>query len=275
MRIASPGHAVFAVAMIALGIIGLITGGFVGVWGGVPESMPSREALAYIGAVVALASGVGLLWQVTSTFAARILFLYLLLWLIAFKVPFIVRASLVEGSYQTTGETAAIVAGAWVLYAWLAPDWDRRRLNVATGDSGVRLARILYALALVAFGLSHFVYVELTAPLVPSWLGWPVGWAYFTGAAYLAAGAAILTGVLARLAAALTVVQMASFTLLIWVPLAASGPVSNFRFGEIVVNCVLTASAWVVADSYRGTPWFAMLDRKYSDDAQSDADRVT
>jgi len=261
MRIASPGHAVFAVTMIALGIIGLITGSFVGVWGGVPETMPGREALAYIGALVALASGLGLLWQVTSAFASRMLFVYLMLWLIVFKAPFIARAPLVEGSYQTTGETAAIVAGAWVLYAWLAPDWDRRRFSFATGDNGVRFARILYALALIAFGLSHFVYVELTAPLVPRWLGWPVGWAYFTGGAYIAAGVAILTGVLARLAAALTAVQMGSFTLLIWVPLAASGHVGDFRFGEIVVNCVLTASAWVVADSYRGTPWFAILKR--------------
>ncbi len=261
MRIAPPSHAAFAVTMIALGIIGLITGDFVGVWGGVPESMPTREALAYICALVALASGLGLFWRGTSAFAARVLFVYLLLWLIVFKVPFIVRAPLVEGSYQTTGETAAIVAGAWVLYAWLASDWERRRLSFATGDNGVRLARILYALALIAFGLSHFVYVELTAPLVPRWLGWPVGWAYFTGGAYIAAGVAILSGVLARLAAALTAVQMGAFTLLIWAPLVASGPIGEFRFGEIVVNCVLTASAWVVADSYRGTPWVAMLKR--------------
>jgi uncharacterized membrane protein len=42
-------------------------------------------------------------------------------------------------------------------------------------------------LALIPLGLSHFVYVKLTAPLVPGWLPYHTGWAYLTGAAHLAA----------------------------------------------------------------------------------------
>jgi uncharacterized membrane protein len=258
MRIVSPGHAAFAVMMIALGLIGLVTGDFAGVWGGVPENLPMRQALAYGCAIVALASGLGLLWRTTAAFAARALLAYLLLWLIIFKGQFILRAPLQEVSYQTCGETATIVAGAWVLYARLAADWDKRWLSVATGDNGVRIARVLFGLALIAFGLSHFFYVQMTAPLVPAWLGWPVGWAYFTGGAYLAAGIAVLTNVLPRLAAALTTVQMGSFALLIWVPRVISGELSVFQWGEFVVTCVLTASAWVVTESYRDAPWFAM-----------------
>jgi uncharacterized membrane protein len=262
MRIASPGHAAFAAMMIALGIIGFATGGFAGVWGGVPEALPMRSALAYVCAFVALACGLGLIWRRTAAFAARALLLYLLIWLVIFKGQFVIRAPLQEVSYQTCGETATIVAAVWVLYAWFASEWDKRRLGFATGDNGIRIARVLFGLALIAFGLSHFFYVQMTAPLVPKYLGWPVGWAYFTGGAYLAAGLAVLTGVLARLAAALTTVQMGLFALLIWVPLVASGEIGPFQWGEFVVTCVLTASAWVVTDSYRGDGWLALRSAK-------------
>jgi uncharacterized membrane protein len=258
VRIASPGHAAFAAMMIALGIIGFMTGGFAGVWGGVPEALPRREALAYVCAFVALASGLGLLWRRTAAFAARALLVYLLIWLIVFKGQFVIRAPLQEVSYQTCGETATIVAAVWVLYAWFASEWDKRWLGFVTGDGGTRIARVLFGLALIAFGLSHFFYVQMTAPLVPKYLGWPVAWAFFTGGAYLAAGLAVLTGVLARLAAALTTLQMGLFALLIWVPLAATGQIGPFQWGEFVVTCVLAASAWLVTDSYRGVRWLAV-----------------
>jgi uncharacterized membrane protein len=256
MRIASVGHAVFAATMIALGILGLITGDFIQVWQ-VPKGLPGRQLLAYVCACISLACGVGLLWQRSAALAARVLLAAFLLLTLLFKARFVFLQPTVEGTYQSLGENAVLVAGAWVLYAWFATDWDRQHLGFATGDRGVRIASVLYALAMIAFGLSHFAYLNLTAPLVPAWLPWHVGWAYFTGCTYLAAGVAMLIGVCARLAAVLSTAQMAGFTLLVWVPMMVTGHVSAFQQGEFVVSCALTAAGWVVADSYRGIPWLA------------------
>jgi uncharacterized membrane protein YphA (DoxX/SURF4 family) len=105
----------------------------------------------------------------------------------------------------------------------------------------------------VLFGAAHFVYLNLTVPLVPEWL--PPGrefWAYATGVGHIAAGVALLTGVQARLAAMLLTAMYASFIPLVFGPVLAADPSSHFRWTEAATTLALVGVAWVAADSLRG-----------------------
>lgn len=224
-------HIAFALTFIGIGGIGFASGTFAPIWQPVPETVPTRELLAYLTSIIALACGIFLLVERTQAVAALILFVFLAVWALAFKAPFVVKAPLVEGSYQSIGENLVLIAAAWVLYT----------------RSRTRIAYVLYGLALIAFGLSHFFYLELTTPLVPAWLGVPVLWAYATGSIYTVCGVAMVLGLAARLASLAAAVNITLITLLVWVPIVAAGGLTAMHWQETVVSCALMVSSWVLA----------------------------
>ena len=257
VRAAGLGLALFTASLVALGITALVRGGTDAVWSGVPKTMPAHTVVPYLCAVVSIASGLGLLWRRTAAIASRLLLAFLAAWMVLFRIPLMVRAPAAPAVWWVCGETAAMIAGAWVLYALLAGEPGGKPSGPATSVIGRFIARVLFGLALISFGVAHFTFLERTAGMVPSWLPWHLGWAYFTGGAFIAAGLASVTGIFARLAAALSAWEMGLFTLLIWVPKVAAGP-SASDWDEFVGSCVLTGVAWLVAQSYRDLGWLSV-----------------
>ncbi len=205
---------------------------------------PTHDAFATVIRVVLLAGGLALLIPQAAAPASLALTAVLLARLLVVQLPVIAKNPLVEVNYESLGENMIEIAGAWIVYSMTKAGW-------LAGYGHVRLGQIIFGLALLPIGLSHFFYLDHTAELIPSWLPFHVPLAYFTGAAHFAAGIAVLIGVFAALAATLEAVMVSLFTLLVWVPAIIAAPHSAENWGEICVSAAISGAAWLVAASLR------------------------
>ena len=99
--------------MIGLGTIGLVRPDFAPIWNPVPATVPARELLLYLGALISLTCGMGLLFQRVATIAARLLVATLLLWLLLFRLPKFLHASAFEACWSVF-PLAVMLAAAWI-----------------------------------------------------------------------------------------------------------------------------------------------------------------
>jgi uncharacterized membrane protein len=247
-RTQQPALTLFAVGMIGLGILALIYGDFALVWQPVAQWIPGRTVLAYGSGLLMLLTGVGLLIRAAAAWSARILFPYLIVWALL-KVPALVVAPQIEAVWLGFGELAVLLAGGWVLFARLAGLRDGSPLAFLTGEKGIYLARILFAVSLIPIGLSHLVYVKETVELVPAWLPYRVGWAYLTGAGQIACGLGVLFSILPRVAAWAEAGMISLFTLLVWAPAILAAPRTRLPWTAFFISWAIASAAWVVAQN--------------------------
>lgn len=247
-RFQQPARILFALGMVSLGVLALVYFRLAMVWYSIPDWVPLGGAVTLASGLIMLGSGIGLLFERSARRSACLLLPYLIIWLLL-RVVELVRDPLTAVLWENAAEMAALVAGAWIVVAGRDGLGDSSNWAWVTGARGMRGARVLFALALVAFGASHFAYVEQTAALVPAWLPFRSGWAYLTGAAHCAAGIGILFSILPQLAATLEASMLSLFTVVVWVPAILATPTSMPLWTEIAVSLGVTAGAWVVAGS--------------------------
>ena len=247
-RSQQPALTLFAIGMIGLGILALIYGDFALVWQPVAPWIPGRTILAYGSGLIMLFGGVGLLLTRTAGWWVRILFPYLIVWLLL-KVPALLVAPQMEAVWLGFGEIAVLMTGGWVLFAGLAGLRSGSPLSFAAGENGVRSAQILFGVSLIPIGLSHLIYVKETVELVPTWLPYRIGWAYLTGAGQIACGLGVLFSIFPRMAARAEAGMVSLFTLLVWGPAIVTASKARLPWTAFFISWAIASAAWVVAQN--------------------------
>jgi hypothetical protein len=88
--------------------------------------------------------------------SARVLFPYLVLWLLL-KLRDIVAAPLMKGTWLGFGEIAVLASGGWILFARTTTSPEGAKLKFLVSDTGVRFAQLFFGIWLIPIGISHFM----------------------------------------------------------------------------------------------------------------------
>jgi uncharacterized membrane protein len=253
MRSPGAGPLLFAIGMAGLGILSLIYRDFALNWQPVPTGVPWRVPLALLSGAMLAAGGLGMAFRTTAQGAAALLTVNMLVWLVLLEIPRVLASPGIEAMWLGVGETLVLVCGGWISFVCLSQP-VRQWSAVPVSDTQLRVGRLLFGVALLPIGLSHFVYAADTAQMVPAWLPARQGLAYLTGAGHAAAGLGMLLSVAPALAATLEAVMMSSFVLLIHIPGVVHAPTDRLQWTMLCVATALAGSAWTVAESFSRRP---------------------
>lgn len=234
------GARVYGLGAIGLGVVTAVFGAVSPDWLPVPAHTPGYPLLTYGAAAWLIFGGLAINATHTARVAALALAALFTLGILVFEAPHSIAKPADWGGWQAVTESTAMALGGMLAFA---------QMDGAHGTAIARIVRPVFAACLLVFGGSHFVYLKLTASLVPAWLPpSQVFWAQATGAAQIAAGLAMLTGVQARLAAILLTAMYAVFGLLVHLPSVIAAPTSVDNWTENAINLLLTAAAWALAE---------------------------
>lgn len=257
---------VYGIATLAAGVLDLIWGEFEAAHQPLQafgDNIPGREIFAYIIAICMIAGGAGILWRRTAragaVAVAVVYLIFAVFWLprfytaprvLGFRIPIYI------GVLGGVAQQIILVVAAAIVYVEATSDASRQRT--------ISLARWIFGLCSINFGLSHLTNVQITAAFVPRWI--PFGgefWALATGICFVLAGMAILSRVLDVVAARLLGLMLLLFSVLALTPPIFHTPHDHVAWGSNAYNLAAVGAAWILADALAGR----RADRGYDLDA--------
>ena len=231
------GRILFAIAMAGFAVQFLIHAFLAGPAPGPPWS-PGRPIWAYVTTAVLLAAAVCIAMGKKRHWVAMLLAALLLLRALIVFGPRL-AANIHDPGPWTSGSELLALCGAALLLA---------------GAS--KPGRLLFAATLVVFGIQHFLYARFIATLVPAWIPGRLFWAYFVGAAFVAAAFSIAIQKAARLSATLLGLMFFLWVLIVHLPRVAAAQHNGNEWTSLLVALAMSGAALLIAGSVKGNGAF-------------------
>jgi uncharacterized membrane protein len=243
---------IFGIASVAAGVLDLIWREFesahqpIQAWG---DHIPRITILAYVAALWLIAAGATMSVRRTAQAGAAALAILYAIFAV-FPVPrlytaphfFGHRAAVYIGVIVQIGQQLILFVAAAVASASLS-----RRGSVSVAPA--RLARWVFGLCCIDFGLAHLTGVQAVAQMIPKWM--PLGgpfWTILTGIAFVLAGLSIIVGIQDVLAARLLGLMLLVFSVAVLTPRIFAHPHLHTAWGADAYNLTAVGAAWILAD---------------------------
>lgn len=188
------GRWIFAFAIAALGAENIFCAhGLYASLGPNTHSMPVLPFLPAIPWLVVLfgilwiACAIGLLtarWLRASAYALGATYIF---WTLVHVLPYYIASPGDMGLRTVVFEPLSLACIALLLPG---PAATPKGLSIA--------CRVVIAIAMIVFGVDHFLGIGFIATLLPGWIPWHAPWVAFFGAVFIAAGIGIGLGILER-----------------------------------------------------------------------------
>ncbi len=250
------GCVLLALPMVIFGVEHFLFANFVAMI--VPPWVPWHLFWTYFVGIALIAAGVAILVKREAQLAGFLLGAMILAFVLLIHSRLLARwpgdvfaANPIFGPYPGRLHNACKdlgLSGAAFLFAGTQSEtWKLQHK-----DKVFTIGRVLFAIAVTALGLLHFVYPEFAPGVQPMSaavkfpLPWQPAWSYLTGIAFLAAGIAIFLNSKVRLAATLLGLLILLFGLIVWVPWLAAHP-EDMAGGNYLKDMGLAGGALLMA----------------------------
>jgi uncharacterized membrane protein len=196
--------------------------------------VPGLIYVAYVVAAFLIVAGIGIALFIRVKFLAYLLACIFFFFFIFCYVPFELFISPYNpihlGLWINPLKEFAYAGGAFAIAYKVPYDTTNRRAKSKFIGFLEKLApygRIMFAITMTSFGLSHFYYTKTVQDLVPVWIPSHLFWTYFAGVALMGAGIAIILNFRIQLIGNLLGIMIFLWFICLHIPRAITSPLTD------------------------------------------------
>jgi uncharacterized membrane protein YphA (DoxX/SURF4 family) len=241
------GRYFFAIPLLVFAIEYLARGRWLGGMPPVPPWTHGEHIFSYVTGATLLVISISLLINKEARLSGTILGL-----LFMFCVVFLHAAKhfseiIHDGNTRTRAfETLALGGAAFVLAA-LVGKGSSIQFLASANPLLAAIGRYIYAFSMIIFGVQHFLYAQYIAFLIPKWMPAHLFLAYFTGAAFIAAGLAIATHFFSRLASILLGMMFLLWVITLHTPRVLASPHNADELVSLFIALGFSGASYLLA----------------------------